>query len=245
MYTTLTEAPFGKPLKLIKVGNSNLYLRLQRMGLFQGSIITLHDEEIRIQPVRVKGTTGERVMGSGMASKVLVHLDDDRKFPMVEMKPGESGHIEGITGGSALAKALETLGFHNDDRVTMVRKLPPMEYIALTDKNIRISLTESMAAKVWGQSGETMMQLVSAPRGIKFFVKKLIGGRRIVKMFESKGVVTGSTIIPETVKQAQTLYMSKENPLVISSFNGLRLFLKREDGSHIFVQPVHDATPHP
>lgn len=240
MYKALTEAPFGEQLKLARISSPSLGMRLQRMGLFEGSVITLHDEEIRVQPVRVRGPEGERVLGSGMASKIVVHLDDDRKFPIVEMEPGDSGHIEGITGGTALSEALDILGLHNEDRITFIRKLPPMEYVVITDKNKRISLSESMAAKIWGQSGETAMQFVSAPRGIKFHVRKILGGKKIIQFFKARDVVPECTLISETIKPATILYMNRENPLIVSSASGLRLYLKREDGAHIFVKSIRD-----
>lgn len=236
MYTTLSEAPFEKPLKLVSVKNPNLSMRFQQMGFFEGSILTRHNETIQIQAIRIKGPEGERVLGGGMAAKVVVHLDDGRKFPLVEMKQGETGHIEGITGGTGLDSALATLGLHNDDCVTFIRKLPPMEHTIITENNTRIHLTESMAAKIWGKSGEILMQLVTAPRNVPFYVEKIIGGQEIISNLGSMQITAGTRLIPEGVRPAQILYMSRKNPLIVSSSDGLRLFLRQEDGHQIFVR---------
>lgn len=219
-----------------KLTDPELAMRLGRMGLFEGSEIVRLDEEVLLQSVRFRGPKGEAVLGGGMAMKTVVHLDDGRKLPLVEMRPGETGHIEGLTGGTELARALETLGLNSGDRITFVRKLPPMEYVVVILEGDRLRLTEGMASKVWGRMTGPPLQLVSARAGEEFHVEKILGGASARRMLGTRGIEPGKILVLEKVAQAQSLQVSAQNPVVITSREGLRLFLTPEDGKKIFVQ---------
>lgn len=236
MSMSLTEAPLDKTLILAKVADPALALRLKRMGLFEGSEIVRLDKEVLVQPVRVRGPGGEEaVLCGGMAMKIVVHLEDGRKLPLAEMERGESGHIEGLTGGPGLAGALEVLGLKIDDRIDCIRKLPPMEYIAHIEGSRRVRLTEGMAARIWGRMGDRLLQFASARVGEPFRVRDILGGNRATAMLCSRGIEAGKTLILEGVAQAQSLKDGFRNPVVISSREGLRLFLETKDATRIMV----------
>ncbi len=236
MYLSLTHAPFGKLLTLVKTENPDLAARLRRMGLFEGREFLRLDEEILIQPVRVRGPKGEFFLGGGMASKVVIHLDDGRKLPLAEMKAGETGHIEGATCGSGLIKTLDTLGFKIDDEISFVRKIPPMEYVTVVRGGSRVRLTEGMAAKVWGRMQDRTLQFASARVKEKFEVLKLLCGTKAQEIFASQGIAPGKVLTLEGVEQAKNLFMGNYHPLIISTPDGLRLFLQHKDGERIFVR---------
>jgi Fe2+ transport system protein FeoA len=236
MYLPLTAAPLGKPLVLVKLADSDLALRLKRMGLFEGSEIVRLDQEVLVQPVRVRGPKGDVVLGGGMAMKMVIHLEDGRKLPLSEMKPGETGHLEGVTGGEGLSGALETLELKVNDRIRFLRKLPPMEYITVTAAGGRVRLTEGMAAKLWGRMQGRLLQFISARAGEKFYVEEILGGPKAQEMLRARGIKPGEVIVLEGVAQAQSLHGGVRNPVVISSREGLRLFLEPRDGQQIFVR---------
>jgi len=238
MYTTLSDAPFGKSLILKKIDDQALALQLKRMGLFEGSEITRIDEEVLIQPVRIKGPEKEVILGGRMGTKVIVHLDNGRKVPAAEMKPGETGHIEGLTCGSQLCRSLEVMGLKENDEITFLRKLPPMQYVAVIEKNKRISLSEGMAAKIWGKMNDKMLQFCSARAGENFYVQELLCGQNAKKMITSLGVKPGTVLILEGVEQAQSLFMYIHDPIIITSKDGLRLFLQQDQGKEIFVREI-------
>ncbi|MGD8387086.1 MAG: FeoA family protein [Desulfobacteraceae bacterium] len=235
MYKPLTDAAFGRPLIIKKMTDSELAMRLRRMGLFEESEIIRLDQEVLVQPVRVRGPSGEVVLGGGMGMKIVVHLDDERKLPLVEMQPGETGHIEGLTGGSELASALETLGLKPDDRVRFMRRLPPMEYITVIAGGGRVRLTEGMAAKLWGRMQDQELQFVSARVGEPFEVTRILGGQGARSMLEKRKIGPGRILTLEGVAQAQSLRSGVRNPLVINSREGLRLFLRQNEGEQILV----------
>ena len=241
MSMRLTDAPSGEPLVLTGVVDPDLALRLRRMGLFEGSEIVRLDQEVLVQPIRVRGPRGEAVLGGGMAMKIVVHLDDGRRLPLTEVQLGESGHIEGITGGTALSDTLEVLGLQPDDRIEVTRKLPPMEYITVVEPGDRVLLTEGMAAKSWGRMDDWLCQFVSARVGQGYHVIEILGGTNARRMLRSRGIEPGKTLVLQAVAQAQTLQPGVRNPVVISSREGLRLFLEREDGERILVRKTGAA----
>jgi len=238
MSVPLTDAPFGKTLMLEKVANPELALRLKRMGLFEGNEITRLEEEVLVQPVRICGPERDAVLGGGMGTRIVVRLDDGRKLPLVEMKPGNTGHIEGLTGGTGLSNALEILGLKIGGRISFIRKLPPMMYVTIIEKEGRIRLTEGMAAKIWGQVEGREIQFVFTRKGRKFYVLKLLGGTHAGQALLSRGIEPGKILVLEGVEQAQSLHLGIQNPLIISSRDGLRLFLQPNEGEQIFVREV-------
>ncbi len=236
MSLQLIDAPLGEPLVLAGVLDPELALRLRRIGLSEGSEIVRLDGEVLVQPVRIRGPRGEAVLGGGMAMKTIVHLDDGRRLPLTEAEPGEGGHIEGLAGGPAFSRSLGILGLKSDDRIEVTRKLPPMEYITLVESGGRVLLTEGMAAKIWGRMADRMQQFVSARVGRLFHVMDILGGSNARQMLRSRGIEPGKIITLETVARAQTLQPDIRNPVVISSREGLRLFLEATDGRRILVR---------
>ncbi len=244
MYTSLSQAPCGRTLTLAKVENPNLEMRLRRMGLFEGKQLIRLDEEVLIQPVRVRGPKGEFILGGGMASRIVVHLDDGRKLPLPELKPGERGHVEGITCGSALEKSLDILGAKENDEITLIRKIPPMEYVTVVEKEGRVRLNEGLAAKIWGRMGEHHLQFACSSVREKFEVTDILGGRRVREALAVQGVIPGKTLILEGVEPAGTLFMGQQNHLlIISTPDGLRLFLQEREGQRIFVRVSEEDKP--
>jgi Fe2+ transport system protein FeoA len=235
VYLTLTEAALGKPLVIKKMAKPDLAERLRRMGLFEGSEIVRLDQEVLVRPIRVRGPRGDAVLGGGMAMKIVVHLDDGRKLPLIEMTPGETGHIEGLTGGAELAGALETLRLNLHDRISFLRQLPPMAYVTVISGGGRVRLTEGMAAKIWGRMQEQSLQFVSARAGQPFEVTKILGGPKARKILSAQGIEPGKALTLEEVAQAQNLPGGVRNPVVISSREGLRLFLEPSEANYIFV----------
>ena len=239
MTIPLNQAPFDETLRLVKIANANLASKFQHIGLYEGDLLTRLDEGILVKPVKVKGPSGERILGRGMATKVVAHLDDGRKLPIVELKPGDTGHIEGIIGGTCLADALTILGFKNDDKVRFMRVIPPMAYTVLVvSSGQRVSISEGVAAKIWGTMKGRDLQFSFAAKGETFHVKKILGGQRAQKTVAVHGNITaGSVLRLEGVEPARTFNMQKEiDPVLIMTHGGLRLILEKRSCATIFVE---------
>ena len=240
MNIPLSRAEPNHPLRLIQVENLSLLARFHHMGLYENDILTRLDEEIMVQPVRIRGPRGDCIVGKGMGSKIVAHLDDDRKLPVVAMKPGESGHIEGIVGGNKLSEAMDTLGLKNNDFITLMHRIPPMEYTLLIDNQRREKINEGLAAKIWGTLEGRHLQFCSAGKNKTFQVEKILGGKRAAEIVRMHGgICPGVTLVLESVKPADTLFNGgTTNPIIISTKDGLRLFLDETSCERIIVQPI-------
>lgn len=240
MKIQLHKAPFDQTLELLEIRSPVLQSRLHHIGLYENDNFIRLDEEISIHPVRVRGPKGEFILGKGMCLKIVTHLDDGRKLPLAELKPGESGHIEGITGGTGLGNALKTIGLKNNDRITFIRQIPSMEYTALVNSEKRVRLSEGIAAKIWGSIEQRDLQFCSAGKGKKFIVKQILGGDKARKNVYVHGKIEpGVELILEGVKPVETLTMSGAKArVVIYTTDGLRLVLDKKNSAEIYVRVV-------
>lgn len=240
MEANLAQAPCEIPLTLTRVADAQLEAQLGRMGIHPGSAVTRLDEEVALNTVRVRGPKGEVLLGGGMGGKVVVHLDDTggggRMVPLTELKPGESGHIETVTGGESLAETLAALGLKSDDRIEMIRALPPMEYVARLAGRGRVRLAEGMAAKIMGRMGDMECQFANAQAGAAFTVTRILGGERARRAIAALNIGLGDVLMLDHVSKASSYLLSGGDRVVLSSREGLRLFLRRDQADLVIVR---------
>jgi len=237
MLTSVDQAPFDARLVIAAVHNEQLADRLDRMGVNVGQTIIRLNEKPAFVPVKVKGPLGEVALGAGMAAKIVVHHDDGHKTPVIEMEPGEKGHVEGLVCGPALEKTLALLGLKVDAEITMVRALPPMEYHILMEGR-RIRLAEGAAAKIWGEMGGQSMQFVSSARGKPFIIRELMGGERAQAYLREMGLLPDKTIILENLVPAPYVGREDKEQTVLVAESGLRLYLRLDQARRVMVRPV-------
>ena len=180
-----------------------------------------------------------------MASGVLVHLDQGDKKPLLELQPGEGGHVEGLTVNPQLAKAFDVLGLKENDLITMVRKLPPMEYLTLIEGRKRVRLVEGAAAKIWGSIRDRFMQFANASVDESFLVTDILGGDRVHHYLRQQGIEPGKTIFLEGVEPSRTLYLDRGTPVIITTKDGLRLSFHPRAAERVLVREVDDQAPLP
>lgn len=241
MYTSLANAPAGVPLTITRIPDEDLEIRMGRMALFVGAEITRLDEDVALQTVRVRGPKGDVVLGGGMGGKVIAHLDDGRLLPLMEMRPGDKGHVEYVNAGAALRRGMAALGLEEDDPIELIRILPPMEYTAVVEKRGRIRLAEGMAAKILGHMGAVRCQFANAQAGQDFVVEMIIGGKRARRAISSLDIRPGSVMRLEMVGKAQTYRMPGRDRCLIATSEGLRLYL-RQDQADMVVVSFDDRT---
>lgn len=240
MHSSLADAPCGQPLRVVRIADEHMRSRLASMGIFPDSVVTRLDEEVALHAVRLRGPKGEVVLGGGMGGKVVAHLPDGRMIPVAEMQPGETGHIEAITAGETLIEALAVLGLKNDDEIELIRRLPAMEYIVLVNGGRRIRIAEGMAAKILGSMGEVVCQFANAQAGADFTVARLLGGKRAIRAITSLGIENGTTLRLEAVEKARSYRMTGGERFVVTSPEGLRLFLRRDQADVVIVEHESD-----
>lgn len=235
MHLPLSQAPYDQPLVFGHVTEMQLSRRLQRLGISRGDVVTRMNEEARAFPVRVRTPKGEVVLAPGMASKIIVHHDDGHKTPVSEMLPGEEGHVEGLVCGSLLEYGLQILGLRENDRLRLLRHIPPMDYIALAE-GVRLYLPESMAVKLWGTAKSQEMQFAVAGRGIPFNITALLGGARSTAILQRMGLVPGRLISLESVRPAPSTGLRGQDQNVLQTQSGLRLHLRPDQEEDVMVE---------
>ncbi len=236
MFTTFSNAPSGILLHLDTIEDKKLEQELFRMGIHKNSVIYKMDVESDVHTVRIKTANGERVLAGGMGGKVLAHLENDQKVPLIEMKPKEKAHIEAIEGGEELAAAFEALNLKNGDEFELIRILPPMVYVVEVKGKKRIRLSEGMAAKIIGKiKNKKECQFANASAKIPFIVSKIIGGKSSKKVMDSLNIHEGDVLTLTSVENAPIYCMSKNDRFMLATQEGLRVFLKKEQADNIKV----------
>ena len=231
----LSEAPFNQPLELVMFSCPRLAKQLNKMGLDLHSEIIRLDETLAVQTMRIQTENGPRILSGGMGLKTVVHLDDGRRVPLHDMEAGETGHVEGATGGRDFAKSLSSLDLHENDQITLVRKLPPMEYLVTLNHTKNICLSEGDAARIIGLSNGTKSQFSLAPSRNEFVVAALLGGVKSISRLQKMGIEEGTSLTLNTVRARQTITINGEHQLMINSRDGLHLHLSYSAGKDVFV----------
>lgn len=241
MTTPLSQAPHDVPLVLEAVSNAALAKRFERLGLSPGAVVTRTGDEAVAAPVRVSTPKGEAILASGMAAKVIVHHDDGHKTPVSEMRPGETGHVEGLVCGSTLECGLRLLGIRENDSIVMLRRVPPMDYTAIRS-GARLTLPEGAAAKLWGESRGRETQFAMSGAGEPFVIKAFLGGPRATAALESMGLGPGVELTLESVRPAASEGRRAKDQTVLTTQSGLRLYLRKDMEASVLVRVLNRQT---
>jgi len=233
--STLTAAPVGAQLVVCRISGRGFSARMARLGLYEGVAMTRLDDSVVIGPARLSGPAGEITLSGWLAGRVVIHLDDDRRLPLLECLPGDSGHVEGITGHQEIEENLAMLGVRENDRVTFVRRLPPMLYKALLNGKDRIQINEGLAAKIIGDTPSGVAQFCSVGVGEAFTVSRILAGAHASDSLSLLGVRPGCQLKLIQVSAGQVVSLSHKAPVVCTTKDGLRLYFKEKDADKIIV----------
>ncbi|MGI6657067.1 MAG: hypothetical protein ACOX5Z_09645 [Desulfobulbus sp.] len=239
MTTSLLQAPEQILLVLEEIRRPGLARWLERLGLYAGGTLVRHAQEICYFPVRIRSRSGDVVVPAGLGTRVFVHVESGERKPLVEMERGERGHVEASSCGMGCASAMARLGIGEEEEITFIRSLPHMDYVTVIDQKFRTRITEGEAARLWGTTADGVeTQFYFAPRNQRFTVTEILGGRRVQEHLETHWVRCGSSLVLETIEQAKELHAPGREPVVISTPDGLRLYLDQEQARHIRVRPA-------
>jgi Fe2+ transport system protein FeoA len=237
MYSSLLNAPTHTELVLLEITHAGLEVWLRRLGLYVGSRLVRHDEEVNYYPVRIRGNRGDVATPAGLGVRIFVHLESGERKPLVEMKKNERGHVETMSCGRGCRQGLAHLGIVEDAEVTFVRLLPHMDYTVVIDRRERTRLTEGEAARLWGRDGNgEERQFYFAARNTPFEVTEIIGGRKVREHLKTHGIQPGCSLILETIEQTRELHKPGVEPIAVSSQGGLRLYLSPTQAGQMIVQ---------
>ena len=79
------------------------------------------------------------------------------------------------------------------------------------------------------------MQFVRSGKGQAFVVETILGGTRAHEVLAKKGISAGRTISLEGVAPSQSLTMASQEPVVITTDDGLHLHLRPGQAGRILV----------
>lgn len=236
MLIPLSQAPIGTPLTVAHIPDGNFSTRIARLGLHEGSVLTRLDETASISSAKVRGSKGDVVLSGWLAGRIVMHLDDGRRLPLLECPPGSSGHVEGVTSHRIMENVLQDLGIVEDASIVFVRRIPPMIYKARVDGKYSAQLNEGLASKLLGESSDgTVRQFCSVGVGDSFRVKKILGGENAVNTLAAMYIRPGTTLVLLSVAASQTVNLSDKNPVICLTHEGLRLYFKSKDAAGISV----------
>ncbi|WP_282755839.1 FeoA family protein [Desulfuromonas thiophila] len=240
---SLDQAPFDQPLEVQAILAEPWRQQLGKMGFGRGCRIVRLDETLQAQTVRVRGKNGEVVLSAGMGLQTIVHLDGDgRRIPLIDMEPGQTGHLEGTTASADLAAALEQLGFHENDPIRLIRKLPPMDYLTLLEGQGLLRLSEGDAARILGRSGSQIRQFSLTSAEADFEVLQLLGCPRAIERLQRLGIWPDTRLRLLEVRSKRICRFSGDQQLMVTSQDGLHLHLPLEAGKQILVRRL--TRPH-
>ena len=120
-----------------------------------------------------------------------------------------------------------------------------MEYVAHVQGRGRIRLAEGMAAKILGRLGDMECQFANAQAGVDFVVTRILGGERARRAIAALGLGVGDVLRLDHVAKAPSYRLSGGGRIVISSREGLRLFLRLDQADLVIVRwrAGHDGAP--
>ncbi len=237
MYSSLLDAPVHTDLTLLDVTHPGLRRWLQRLGLYTGSHLMRHDEEVNYFPVRVRTHRGDVVVPAGLGIRVFVHVASGERKPLVEMHRKETGHVETMSCGRGCIEALAHLGLAEEAEVTFIRALPHMDYVTVIERRERTRLTEGEAARLWGKGEDGIeRQFYFAAQHRPFVISDIIGGRNVREHLRTHGITPGCSLVLESIEQTRELHKPGAEPVTISSQSGLRLYLNRTQAGQVIVQ---------
>jgi len=104
-----------------------------------------------------------------------------------------------------------------------------------------------MAAKILGRLGELECQFANAQAGVAFVVTRILGGERARRAIAALAIAPGDVLRLDHVAKAPSYRLSGGERIVISSREGLRLFLRLDQADLVIVrwraaEPAHAET---
>lgn len=241
MLTNLATAPKGVSLCISDITDEAFAGRMARLGLYRGARLMRLDESVTAGPVKVRGSRGDTVLSGWLAGQVVIHLDDDRRIPLLECSPGESGHVEGITGLGDVEESLTELGIAEHDRISFLRRIPPMNYsfyVTGKDKQPvrqKFRMNEFLAAHILGTTSEGPAQFSSVGMGENFTVRRILPGEDAETALASMHVTPGAQLVLESVSISHDMHFTSDAPITFVTKEGLRLYMTETDAARILV----------
>lgn len=241
--TTLADAPIGRSLRINRIVGTDFAARMARMGLYEGAKLLRLADTSSIGPVKVRGSKGDAVLSGWLAGQVVIHLDDDRRLPLLECRARDSGHVEGVTGQTVVEDSLRELGFAEGDRLEFIRRVPPMAYTYSVNGKGKYSMDESLAAHIVGDTPSGPGQFSSVGVSESFVVRRILPSDHAESTLASLKVTEGAELVLFSVSATQALDSGPEHNIACASRDGMRLYFREQDAMGILVSVEAEPSP--
>lgn len=235
MTCTLAQAPIGHPLHISRIIGADFSARMSRLGLYEGARLLRINEAAALGPVKVRTAHGEAVLSGWLAGQIVIHLDDNRRVPLLECHPLESGHLEGVTGQDMVEDSLHALGITGGDWLQFLRRMPPMAYAFSVRGKGKARMSESLAAHVLGETADGVRQFSSVGMGEVLTVTRILEGEVASASLAALHVTVGAELMLISVSASPELGRSADHPVACETRDGMRLYFREQDAAAIIV----------
>jgi len=230
---TLFDAKPGL-FRIMQIQGNRLARRLEDLGILPGTVITkveVKSDKDTAPAIRVVTKERKGVLGGGMSLKIWVDYQGS-VTTLASLPPNATGVVKELSGGKFMVDAVGLLGIREGEKVTLLHRLPPMDYVVRVDGR-RIRIGEGAAAKVWGTKEGKPVQLTALGHGRSLVVEQIAGGMTSVEHLEKLGVRPESKILVEGVEPRQSIGIGRTRVVLIQSPDGMELWLGERGASNI------------
>jgi len=230
---TLFDAKPGL-FRIMQIQGNRLARRLEDLGILPGTVITkveVKSGEDTAPAIRIATKERRGVLGGGMSLKIWVDYQGS-VTTLASLPPNTTGVVKELSGGKFMVDAVGLLGIREGEEVTVLHRLPPMDYVVRVDGR-RIRIGEGAAAKVWGTIEGKPVQLTALGHGRSLVVEQIAGGMTSVEHLEKLGVRPETKILVEGVEPRQSIGIGRTRVVLIHNPDGMELWLGERGASNI------------
>ena len=218
--------------KIFRINGHQLTRHLENLGIRPKTVVTKMKNVKETTPaIRVATKEREGVLGIGICLKIWVDYHGSTTT-LESMPPNVTSVVKELSGGESMVEAVGLLGIREGEEVTVLHRLPPMDYV-VTVNGPWMRVGEGLAAKVWGTREGRPIQLTALGAGNSLVVDKVAGGKSAVKYLEGLGIRFGAKIIVNRVEPRQAIGIGRTRVVCIRSPEGIELWLGKKEAAAI------------
>jgi Fe2+ transport system protein FeoA len=234
MYRDLNQAPSGEAVFIAKIADARLASQLALLGLEEGVEVRKLADHAVPQPLWIQSAKSEAILGGEMAAKIVVSYDQGRKMcSLVELPQDKRGFFKTLIGKEDDLRVFRDLELKFGEPVTLLRKLPLMDYIARRGNGGSMTLRGESACRIWGKMDGREMPFASSLIRHRFKITKILGGKKSKAMMSVMALHPGVTLTLMGLEKTRA-----QNPAIIMTAKGgmVRLILVEDAASRILVR---------
>lgn len=239
--TTLLAANPIHSLQIVGILNNVLAARLENYGIFPGGFITKEEPVyFRCRSLKLHSANGNFVIPGKMAYHIHVASTADTlaDFHLAELDEGDRAVITMIEKEEHAIFMLGEIGLVENLEVTLLKRLPHMEYRLLIYNKCRLRITESIAASIIGKIDGVTKQFSFAKHNKPFLITAIAQEEAICSFLKQNGIAPGNEIVLEAIEPGENIAIDSRQDVIFYSSNGAKLGVSNETAAQILVQEI-------